>query len=47
MKNADISVAARILAQFPDRLSDAQKVLTLTLTLTLPLPLPLSLTPTD
>ena len=26
MKNADISVAARILAQFPDRLSDAQKV---------------------
>ena len=26
MKNADISVAARILAQFPDRLSDTQKV---------------------
>ena len=26
VKNADISVAARILAQFPDRLSDAQKV---------------------
>jgi len=26
VKNADISVAARILAQFPDRLSDAQRV---------------------